>query len=66
MISFMKASYMSKLPSHDLLKDFCGLKYSLFQIIIVFHAPLLYTIIVLAVLGDKKRKNKKEGIINEL
>ena len=58
-ISIIKAYILSKLPPHDLEKDFCGIGYSIIQAIIMYHIPIIYTIIILAILGDKKIKDKR-------
>ena len=60
-ISIIKAYILSKIPPHDLGKDFCGIGYSIIQTIIMYHIPIIYTIILLAILGDKKIKDKKKG-----
>ena len=58
-MSLVKAYILSKMPPHDLGKDLCGLGYSFIQIISVYHIPIIYTIIVLAKLMDKKIKDKR-------
>lgn len=58
-ISFIKAYVLSKIPLHDLGKDLCGIGYSFIQMISVYHIPIIYTIIILARLIDKKIKDKR-------
>ena len=43
-ISIIKANALSSLPSHDLLKDLCGLNYELIQIALQIPIPAFYTI----------------------
>lgn len=59
-ISIIKAFALSNLPPHNLEKDLCGIKYSVIQIIISYHIPIIYTIILFAKIIDKKIKAKKE------
>ncbi|MBR3888108.1 MAG: hypothetical protein IKJ32_03320 [Clostridia bacterium] len=55
----IKAYVLSKLPPHDLLKDLCGLKFSLVQIILTYYIPIIYTIILFAqVIAGKMKKNE--------
>lgn len=58
-ISMIKAYILSKIPPHDLGKDLCGIGYSFIQMISVYHIPIIYTIIILARLIDKKIKDKR-------
>ena len=58
-ISLVKAFNMSRLAPHDLTKDFCDLGYSVIQIISIYHIPIIYIIIILAKLIDKKIKDKR-------
>ena len=58
--SVIKASAISKLPPHDLLKDLCGLKYDIVKTVSIMYIPLLNIVILLAKLGDKRKKSIKE------
>ena len=59
-ISIIKAYILSNLPPHDLGKDFCGIGYSLIQTIIMYHIPIIYTIMLLAMLADKKKDKRRD------
>ena len=61
--SILKAYILSNLPNHDLRKDLCGLEYSIIQVIIAYHIPIIYTIILSAAKLDKElilRKKSKD------
>lgn len=58
-ISVIKAYVLSNLPPHDLGKDLCGMGYSFIQMISAYHIPIIYTIIMLAKVIDKKIKDKR-------
>ena len=58
-ISFIKAYTISNLPPHDLRKDLCGLEYSIMQMIITYHIPIIYTIIIFVL------RLKKGSILNK-
>ena len=60
-ISFIKAYYVSKLPPHNILKDFCGLKFDIVATVVIFILPLIYTLILLVIPLDRKIKNKKHS-----
>lgn len=60
-VSIIQAYTISKLPPHNLLKDMCGLNYTIIQIVIAYHTPIIYTILLFAKLIDKNLKKKKEN-----
>lgn len=71
-LSVIKAYNLSKLPPHNLLKDMCGVKFDIVIIVESLFVPVLYTIIILAKLGNKiikgnhKKNKENKGEKDEL
>ena len=59
-ITTIKAYILSNLPPHNLLKDLCGLKFDIIQIILSYYVPIIYTIILSAKIIDEKIKKRKK------
>lgn len=58
--TIIKAQILSNLPPHYLLKDSCGLKFDIIQIILSYYVPIIYTIILSAKIIDEKIKKRKK------